>query len=288
MRRLAVVTAALLACSDAEFTPRWRVDRFRLLAVVADPPDAVAGETVTLTAITANRPGVTAAETIVWLPCARLTIDNNTGARGCADASRAPVVGNPARLTLSTPPPDGAPWTVFGLACSGGTPGVDPVTQEPRCEGGASEVFLRTIRTRGAVANRNPRIARLTLDGVEMPPEVATRVAPCALTDRDARDEGCVRHALRVEFAADARETLSEVQPDGSTRALPEALVTEFVVDGGDLDGAFRSDNDLAAGALTHANAFRAPPSGAVRVWVIARDGRGGFDVATRSLAVGL
>lgn len=287
-RALALLAAVAVACSDTEFTPRWRVDRFRLLAVVADPPDAVTGEDVTLTAVTANRPGAPRDASFVWLSCARVTVDNNTGARGCADAAPALLTGNPVRLRLAETPAAAAPWSVFGLACHGGTPSVDPVTMQPRCEGGEAEVFLRTIRQRGAAANHNPRVAVVTLDGAEMRVDAATRVAPCAITDSDARDEQCPRHPLRVSFAPDARETLSEVQPDGSSRPLPESLVTEFVVDGGDLDGAFRSDNDLEAGAAAHVNAFRAPASGAVNLWVIVRDGRGGFDVVTRAIEVGM
>lgn len=277
----------VVACSDTDFTPRWRVDRFRLLAVVADTPDARRGDTVTLTAVTADRAGVTSDVSLVWLPCARVAIDNNTGARACSDASPAVVTGNPARVTLTETPADGAPWTVFGLACAG-APRLDAGSLVPRCEGGEGEVFVRTIRQRGAVANHNPRIARITFDGAELREGEAGRVAPCALTDADEREERCAPHALRVEFAEGSRESVGEVQSDGSTRTVPESLVTEFLVDGGDLAGAFRSDNDSEGGAASHANTFRAPASGTVRVWVIARDGRGGFDVARRALAVGM
>lgn len=289
MKRYALIVAlALLACSDTEFTPRWRLDRFRLLAVIAEPPDALAGESVTLTAVAAQRPGVTGDASVVWLPCARLAIDNNTGARTCADATPQVLFGTTTSVALTETPASGAPWTVFGMACPSGVPMIDPTTKQPRCDGAEGEVFIRTIRQRGAVANHNPRIARVTLDGAELTAEMPARVPPCALTDSDERDERCVRHSLRVEFASDARETTSEVQPDGSVHALPEALVTEFIVDGGDLDGAFRSDNDESAGAV-HVNAFRAPPTaGTVRLWVIARDGRGGFDIATRSVTVAM
>ncbi len=271
---LAALACALAGCTDVDFTPRWKVDRFRLLAVVADPPDARAGEAVTLTAFTADRAGSEREASLAWVACARASIDNGTGARGCADPGASVVTDNPARFTLATAPDDGAPWTVFGLACADGAPSIDPATMQPRCAG-EGEAFVRTIRQRGGAANRNPRIARVTLDGVEMPADAPARVAPRA------------SHVLRVEFAADAREAVAEVQPDGSTRALPESLVTEFLVDGGELDGAFRSDNDLEAGAATHANTFVAPASGAVRLWVVARDGRGGFDVAKRAMAVG-
>lgn len=286
--RASVIALGLLAvaCSDTEFTPRWRVDRFRLLAVVADTPDALPGDTVTLTAVTAERAGVSTNVALVWLPCARVAIDNNTGARTCSDAVSAVVTGNPARVALTEAPLDGAPWTVFGLACAG-TPRLDQGSLVPRCEGGEGEVFVRTIRQRGAVANHNPRIARITFDGAELREGEEGRVAPCALTDADEREESCAAHTLRVEFADDARESVVEVQSDGSTRTIPESLVTEFLVDGGDLAGAFRSDNDSEGGAVSHANSYRAPASGTVRVWVIARDGRGGFDVAQRALAVG-
>ncbi len=287
--RASVIALGLLAvaCSDTDFTPRWRVDRFRLLAVVADTPDARPGDTVTLTAVTADRPGVTSDVALVWLPCARVAIDNNTGARTCSDAAPTVVTGNPARVTLTEAPLDGAPWTVFGLACAG-APRFAGASLVPRCEGGEGEVFVRTIRQRGAVANHNPHIARITFDGAELREEVSGRVAPCALTDADEREERCAAHTLRVEFAEGSRESVVEVQSDGSTRTIPESLVTEFLVDGGDLAGAFRSDNDSEGGAASHANTFRAPAAGTVRVWVIARDGRGGFDVARRTLALGM
>lgn len=288
MRATACAMAlALLGCSDTEFTPRWRVERFRVLGVRVEPPDALPGEAVTLTAVTADRAGLERAPSIVWQLCARTAIDNSTGSRSCAGAvGGASMVGNPVRLAMPAAAEDGSPWAVFGLACGGGVPTLDAATMQPRCEGGEGEAFVRTVRVRRGEGNGNPRIARVLLDGVEMPAEGSARVAGCALTG-DAREEGCARHRVTVEFAADAREAVRVVQPDGTARELPEALVTEFLADAGDLEGAFRSDNDAEGGSATHANGFRAPASGAVRLWVLVRDGRGGFDAVRRAMTVG-
>jgi len=267
----AVVLAA--ACTDTEFTPRWRVERLRVVAVVADPPDAVAGEAVTLTAVTAARAGATGDVRVVWAMCPRLVIDNTTGARRC-DGAPAVLDGSVARVTLREAPAGGAPWTFFGVACLGGAIGVDPATAQPRCAGGDGEVFLRTVRARRGAANHNPRIARVTLGDVTLAADVPARVAPGASA------------ALRVEFAADAREPYDEAQPDGRTAAAREVMLTEFLTDAGALDGAFRSDGEGGDAPPAHANRYTAPASGTARVWLVLSDGRGGFDVATRALTV--
>ena len=126
---------------------------------------------------------------------------------------------------------------------------------------------------RGAVANHNPRVARITLDGAVLAAGAATRVT--------AGRAG----ALRVEFEADAREGYDEPQPDGSARATRETLLTQYLTDAGAIEGAFRSDDEGTAGP--HDNRYTAPASGGARLWVVLSDGRGGFDVAERALAVG-
>ena len=147
MKRLLLPLACALAvaCGDDTFIPRWRVTRLRVLAVVADPPDAAPGESVTLTAHTAAPAGSFGAVRILWTSCPRRTIDNVTGDRRCVGDS-AVVEGPAARFVLGPAPADGGPWTFLGLACLGGAPAVDPATRQPRCAGGDGELFLRTVQ----------------------------------------------------------------------------------------------------------------------------------------------
>ena len=287
-RRLAVallLARALASCGTDDFVPAWRVQTFRVLAVVASPPDAVAGETVQLSAVLADAPAhADRAVSVAWAICAHLTVDASTGARGCAPAET--IVRTGTSITFPAPAPNGTnPYGVFGFACSGGAIAFDAATATPSCRGGDGFAFIRSVRVRGAVANHNPVIARVLLDGRELAAGVPG-AAPLCVGDRTQ----CRALPLTVEFAADAREPTAVVQPDGSVQSVPESLVTEFLVDGGDLDGSFRSDGDanLAAGSSPpHGNAFTPPSTaGAVRLWVLAHDGRGGFAAAERSVVV--
>lgn len=271
-RPLLLLSLCALACSDDEFVPRWRVERLRVLAVVADPPDARPGDVVTLTAHTAARANAAGTPQVLWATCPRLVIDNATGARRC-DGAPTVLAGDVARFTLGAAPDAGAPWSFVGIACLGGSVALDPTTMQPRCDGGEGEVFLRTVRVRTNAPNHNPRIARVALGDLTLSADT-----PAHITAGRAA-------SLRVEFEADAREATTEAQPDGTTRATREELLTQFVTDTGTLEGSFRSDDDGATGA--HAMQFTAPASGAARIWVVLSDGRGGFDVAARTIVVG-
>ena len=287
-RRLAVAllfARALASCGTDDFVPAWRVQTFRVLAVVASPPDAVAGETVHLSAVLADAPAHAArAVSVAWAICAHLTIDASTGARGCAPADA--IIRTGVSITFPAPAPNGAnPYGVFGFACSGGAIVFDASTATPTCRGGDGFAFIRSVRVRGAVGNHNPVLARILLDGREVTAD-APGVAPLCVGDRTQ----CRALPLTVEFAAEAREATAVVQPDGSVQSVPESLVTEFLVDGGDLDGSFRSDGDANLSSVSnpsHGNAFTPPATaGTVRLWVLAHDGRGGFAAAERSVVV--
>lgn len=268
--RLLPLAVLLAACADEAFVPRWQVTRLRVLAVVAEPPDALPGDTVTLTAHTAAPAGSFGPVRIRWASCPRLAIDNATGARRC-EGEPAVREGSAATFPLGPAPAAGAPWSFFGLACRDGEITVDPAALQPRCAGDG-EAFLRTVRIRTTAPNRNPRIARISLGDVPLDPAAPTPVAP----GRPA--------TLRVDFDPEAREATTEPQPDGTVRTVPEALLTQYLTDTGTLAGSFRSDDDVAG---SHAITFTPPARGPARVWVVLSDGRGGFDVALREVAAG-
>lgn len=278
-------------CGSDNFDPAWRVKSFRILAVLADPPDALPGDTVTLTAILADKPmpaGITRPVTVAWAVCAHLTVDPVSGSRGCGQGNA--TLLNGLRTPFVAPAPEGGnPYGIYGYACAGGTPGLDPVSHNPQCVGVGSDgvAFVRTLPVRGASPNHNPGIAQVSLDGVPLVDGVPG-TAPLCVGDRTQ----CRAIPLTVQFTPDARERVPEVQADGSTVSLPESLVTEFLCDGGDLDGSFRSDGDADLGPRpnpSHGNTFT-PPSepGTVHLWVLVKDGRGGVSAALRTVRVGV
>ena len=280
------VARVLASCGSDDFDPAWRVKTFRVLGVVEDPPDARAGDIVRLTAIVGVAPARAARPvSVAWAVCAHLVVDAESGQRACDPAQSVLLTG--IAPTLTVPAANGAnPWGLFGYACSGGTLGLDAATHAPTCTGGDGFAFVRTLRVRGSTPNHNPGIARITLDGRTLD-DGTPGTAPLCVGDRTQ----CRALPIVVEFAANAREPSPQIQPDGTTLSVPEALVTEFLVDGGDLDGSFRSDGDadLAPGPNPpHRDAFTPPSTaGTVRVWVLVQDGRGGLTAALRTITVG-
>ena len=227
--------------------------------MLTDPPDGVEGEVVRARVITALPRGVTGPVTVGWA-------FESTVAQGDSFAFSLPAAAGASG------------WTVGGFACHGA---LSAGPDGPRCAGGEGLAFVRTVRGRGARANRNPRIARVSLDGVELTESAPGTVRACPTGG------GCASHPIDVSFAPDARDMISEVSAEGVVTERPESLISGYLVDGGELDGGFRSDNDLLAGALTHQNRFTAPAAeGDVRLWVVVRDGRGGFDAVARTLRV--
>lgn len=250
-----VVALALSACDDQALNPIWRVDHLRVVAVLADPPDALPGEAVRMRIVTASPTSVTRPTTVVW------TLENTFGQ------------GDSFGFTA----PTGGPWTVGGFACQGN---VRVLGDAPTCDGGEGLAFVRTVRLRGAEANRNPRLASLSLDGTTLTETAPGEVRACPSGE-------CPSHALDVRFADGARDTVHDVLADGTRVDRPESLISAWLVDAGTLDGGFRSDNDVLGGAVAHQNRWIAPATpGITRVWVVVRDGRGGFDALARAIRV--
>lgn len=249
---------ALIGCDDDELNPVWRVDHLRVVAVLTDPPDAVEGETVHARLVTALPRGTRGDVSVGWL-------FESTAGQGDSFTFTAPAPGAAVSYTLG------------GFACNGV---ISLGPDGPSCNGGEGLAFVRSVRVRGAVANHNPRIARVSLDGAELTETTALSIPACPMG-------GCAPHTITVSFASDARDTIAEIGADGTSTARPESLISGYLVDAGELDGAFRSDNDLLDGVLGHENKLTAPAAdGDMHLWITVRDGRGGFDAVARTLRV--
>lgn len=270
-RRVFVVVwgVCALGCAEESFVPRWRVERLRVLAVVAEPPDARPGDTIALTVHTAQPEANPNVPRVLWATCPRLFIDNATGARRCEGEAMVQE-GTTVRFRLGAVSEGSASWPFVGIACHG-SPRIDRNMARLDCDGGEGEHFLRTVRVRTETPNGNPRIARISLGDTTLTPERPTPV------------QAGVTATLQVAFAPDAREPFTEVQPDGTVRTLREALLTQYLTDRGTFEASFRSDDDTME---PHRIRFAAPTRGTARIWVVLSDGRGGFDVATRTVVV--
>jgi hypothetical protein len=140
---------------------------------------------------------------------------------------------------------------------------------------GIQAIRRLTVRSAGEPLNQNPVIARVQIDGVDLPPQTETvGVSPCPMDSQGA--DGCEG----VRFTVFPTPESVETRPDG----MLEPLFVSFFVTAGSTDRprAVVSEEDPTgqAGSLT---GLWYPPtmSGPVRVWLVLRDGRGGDSYRT-------
>lgn len=277
----AVVAAALLAGCTQEFTPPSVLDGLRVLALVAEPPEAgpgappapgapAPGEDVTVRAFTWPEAGdpTSPQREEAWSFCP-ITAGATTGYRCLAQACETPLVpapdgtvtANPYRLALAC------------LAALGGGGELPPGAVVPDQ---VETVFRYTVRSGGtertAVArvplfsaertaaerNRSPVIARVELGGaVAVPGAIAATAAAGAK----------VPLAVALDPAS--------IQPyvDTSGREVFESVVVEVF----STAGRFDADRGPAPDATFELELTKlAPDAAEAAVYVVARDLRGG------------
>lgn len=281
-----------LACSTPQFTQEWLVDRTRILAVRADPPEAAPGSTVALSALVVDPAGDPA---VAWIVCA-VPID-------CPDY--AAVQGLAATDTSTMTAEELAAWQLeaaaagflgFGVALSptmivmgGGPPPGDsgaPDTGDTGSAPTSSDMTLvldaipvgkeladvtlgdpeaTELATKSVTVgtsdppNQNPTVDTLTVDGDSAATVGRGDVVP-----------------LNVTLAAGSAEAYSD--DDGA--AQTEEPTVSYYVSGGTLTQSSVSAEDAEV-------SWTAPESaGTVRVWAVVRDGRGGMAWAEASATI--
>ncbi len=288
MRRALIAAAAALALAGCNnnFDPASFVDKLRLLAVKAEPPDLPAGMMSTLTATAANPGGAT--PTITWDACL-LPPPPATGQgvnQDCVglpegDPSLVPFgQGTSVTATMPTLSPSmiGLPDQTNGFYL--------PVRLRLDAGGNTLVAFYSLRIFLGALTpnapNQNP-----ALTGIFTVPS-----ADAGAGDEMPIDETNppVVHAsdqlsLRALVTPDSQETY--VVFDGDPRTTPPRTVTEtvriswFTTAGhftNDVTGVDKPDTTLILDK-------HLPPSDTpIDVWVVARDERGGSDVLHRTL----
>jgi hypothetical protein len=194
--------------------------------------------------------------------------------------------------------------TSVAFACAGGTivPETDSSTGELfRCQGEGARgwEFVRSVYVRSATEatpNHNPTIAAINFG---LPPATLTPIAPdvpavlprCTdqpvQTGREMGHSSCPLYQFTVDFTADSREAYTERDPlSGASVAQTELLSVRYLVERGTLDSATRSDAEGDPMSIMDDNYLAPADPGPVRVWVVASDGRGGFDWMVRTLMV--
>ncbi len=271
MRALLASALLLVACSDADFPSRGLLEGYRVVALIASPPEIAPDGAARLFAVEHDpvtldvAGGGSGDPYYVWSIC--LFARGAEARYACVDprlevARRTP--GPQLRLDLGPNALDLDAWLEAARAVVG-----DEAVDVARREGLALTVRLvsgrlgagraesvRTVRvSEAADPNRNPPVLGIAVDG--------SLVAGA-------------RIALQAEVAADA----AQAWRDGAGAQQRETLSAAWFTTDGALSAAV--DPDGTGGAF-----LRLPDrAGPLRVYLVVRDDRGGASSASRDLIV--
>ncbi len=294
------------ACSSPQFTQEWLVDRTRVLAVRAEPPEAAPGAMITLSALVVDPNGE---PEVAWVACTvpidcpdyaavqalagtdTSTLTAEELAAWQADAAAAGFLAfgaglSPTLLVSGGGPPDGPPDT--------GPPDTGPPDTDVPDSGSADTGARPTTSELTIVLDVVP--AGNSLADVTLGDAAATEIATKSVTvsDSEAPNANPVVAALRFDGESGATVSRGAVIPleatltDGSTESYVDAdgeTQTEkptfgYYVSGGSLmQSSASADNPEVS--------WTAPETtGTVNVWVVVRDGRGGMDWKAATVTV--
>jgi len=285
---------ALLACTPDLGTPASLVTSERLLAVRAEPPEVAPGESVALTSLVASPDGTVANASIAWAMCAapKPLAENDVVSTACVGDAVRPVADG-ASSASATIPTDAC--ALFGPE----TPPGDYRPRSPDVTGGYYQPVRATLADVPSFALE--RIAcHLTEASADVAADYAKRyprnknpqLAPLV-----ARMNGApvpldqVPAGARVTFTAAWGPSDAEtyVVFDTASQSLVtkrEAMRVSWYASGGrfDTDVTGRTEDDPAT---TSDVGWTAPgAAGAVHVWLVLRDSRGGLDFAAQDIIV--
>jgi len=273
MRALVVIAAVAAlgsGCTEEDLTDASFVQGLRILGAQSEPPEAMPGDTVKLTAWVVDTHG--SQVDVTWSAC--LLPSNGLANPGCTDGSGNGLVGLGSGLTLSAVVPAVDAETLGAPDATGGV--FLPIVMHARApEESADAIYRLRIRITapfrctllppynpGCTPNQNPSIDRidpLLDDGV---PNVT--------------HEG-VSWAMVARYSSDSPEeyAISPEQPD-----VFERLTTQWFSTGGTFPN--QPVGGTAVQKLTIDRAL--PPSGGtIDLWVVGHDERGGSTMAHRS-----
>ncbi len=289
-----VLVGVSAGCSDALEQRLAIVDRPRVLAITTEPPEVIPGASVTATALIAG-PGGPLGAAPTWSLCTapKPPTEDNAVADAClGDALN--ELGTAPSITFVVPI-DACRTYGPDVASTGFRPRDPDATggyyQPIRAAGPPGELaftFARitcnlanapgdmaeTYKT-SYVANTNPTLANLAIDGVVVDP---SRV-PVLAADHDV--------TLTASWAAASVEAFLYFDP--ASRQLVtrhEAMRVSWFATGGTLavDASALAEDDPAVSVAT---TWRTPARpGLAWIWLVLRDSRGGLATATFQLSI--
>ncbi len=263
----------------------WEVDGVRLLAVRAEPPEAVPGQLVTFEALLADPDGEGLSS--VWIACP----PDEAGGFGCAvdlsaidpetfDPEQAEELGiigfEPGFPPSYTPEPE----LLDGLDETARQEGVYVTVQVAAFPASAIENpdafnynevevgYKRLVVSEAATPNHNPEIANFLVDGVPVPPGATAHVDSKQL------------YQLGVQLTAESIEEYEFLTSDGDIEMRVEEPYVSWYCAGGTLAEAF------TLYPYTEADWTSPEEPGETTCWAVVRDRRGGMNWAVQALTI--
>lgn len=274
-----------------DLAPAWLVDRTRVLAVVAEPPEARPGDVVTFTSLIANPPGDAPDLGVAWFAC---PTDDDGNGFGC--------VVDFASVDLSDPDPA----ALADLGLIGFEPGLPPVyvvpddlladlAEEERLEGlyvvvqvtafpaelledplaevdfaEVEAAYKRLVVSEAVTPNHNPPIGAFAVDGIVVPDLAVVHVEPEQVYD------------LSILLPDGARESYEYVTQDGEVEDRVEEPYVAWFVAGTDRGGEGDPGGEMfeAVTLWPYLEASWVAPAASGESgtwWAVLRDRRGGM-----------
>jgi hypothetical protein len=293
LRGVAVIAAA--SCRPDLGANDGLVTRPVVLAVKAEPPEAAAGASATYTALVASPASSAPDGAVAWRFCTAAlppTADNAVSP-DCFDPASLVTAGAGSPIVTSTPagacavfgpvtpshgarPPDPDATGGYYQPLRVDVAGADPAFYLARiaCGLGAAPADTVAAFTQAYEPNANPRLAPVT--AALGPEAVAFDAIPAGATV-----------TLHARWGAADAETYAYFDPATQTLTTKrEAMQVAWHATAGTFaaESTGRSETDFAT---TSDDAWTAPTdAGAVTLWVVLRDSRGGVDFATYAVGV--
>ena len=282
-----VLLGWLTACAP-DFDPQSMVDKFRILAIKADPVAGSPGQTVTLTPLLSDSQ-FGRFPILVWLTCNPLP--GQSGLQ-CLETGTAGQVSLSETLSVTLPElgedEQEKEINVILLACAG-TPQVPDFERGDYnfCDSPESDIAVRTLTVTREAPNYNPVIIYLTFTSPEtgslVPSEEARSVLDCTA--------GCSDFAVQVTLADISVETYT-VERFGEVKTLRENTFISWFATAGKFsdsrtyEGAYTEDDEIREDLVYDATWTPPEDGGDVTFYFVAYDGRGGVDYTVREMQV--
>jgi hypothetical protein len=268
----------------------------RILAIRADPAEAVPGTRVTFTALVASPGGTVSNADIDWSFCTapKPVTEDNVVSNACLGSSSSLVAAGTGPTTTAATPGDGC--SVFGPdVSSAGLRPYDPdntggYDQPLRAALAGADIAIELARIHCDLANAGMAAAtafaaayRLNQNPELLPITATVGGAPVALSALPAGS----RVTFEASWPAASAETFAYFDPLSQTiQSQRESMQVAWYSSGGSLDteSTGRASDDVATVSDNQWDAPALPAT--VYLWVVLRDSRGGVDFAAYDLSV--